>query len=239
MIVFNGVFSDTNVKSWFDKTVDQVFNEEKTLKNLITFLLNYALHAVPKDETYSSVKAGQLALYDDDPAKEIANGFPCFLEYMTRTDMSWCTWQYYNSIPDWITKKNNGATVRHTLKARFTGDKHCRRQPEEDSEGMKLYHTMTKWYEEFKSHDDFVTKARPLCNEIAKEMKLIPTWTAESGPKKSIKKRVDPDPDVEAPELDIFDEEIDDMCFQDAIAEGRSRFSHYNEPSVDDEENVE
>ena len=208
---------------------------------MITFLLNYALHAVPKDETYSSVKAGQLALYDDDPAKEIANGFPCFLEYMTRTDMSWCTWQYYNSIPDWITKKNNGATVRHTLKARFTGDKHCRRQPEEDSEGMKLYHTMTKWYEEFKSHDDFVTKARPLCNEIAKEMKLIPTWTAESGLKKSIKKRVDPDPDVEAPELDIdiFDEEIDGMCFQDAIAEGRSRFSHYNEPSVDDEENVE
>ena len=83
MIVFNGVFSDTNVKSWFDKTVDQVFNDEKILKDMITFLLNYALHAVPKDETYSSVKAGQLALYDDDPAKELANGFPCFLEYMT------------------------------------------------------------------------------------------------------------------------------------------------------------
>jgi hypothetical protein len=29
------------------------------------------------------------------------------------------------------------------------------------------------------------------------------------------------------------------MCFQDALAEGRSRFSHYNEPSVEDEENVE
>jgi hypothetical protein len=98
---------------------------------------------------------------------------------------------------------------------------------------------MTKWYEEFKSHDDFVTKAQPLCNQIAKEMKLIPTWTAESGPKKSIKKRVDPGPDVEAPELDLFDEEIDGMCFQDALAEGRSRFSHYNEPSVEDEENVE
>ena len=36
-------------------------------------------------------------------------------------------------------------------------------------------------------------------------MKLIPTWTVESGPKKSGKKRVDPGPDVEAPELDLSD----------------------------------
>jgi hypothetical protein len=162
-------YDDETIKAWFDKAVDQVYNDENLLKKIIEFLLNYALHAAPKDETYSSVKAGQLAFYDEDPAKEIANGFPCFFEYMTQTDMSWCTWQFYNSYPDWLAKKNAGLTGRHTLKARFTGDKHCRRQPEEDSEGMKLYHTMTKWYEEFKTHDDFVTKARPLCNQIAKE----------------------------------------------------------------------
>jgi hypothetical protein len=80
LIVFNGVFSDVTVKSWFDKTIDQVFNDERLLKNMITFLLNYALHAVPKDETYSSVKAGQLALYDDDILRRKSQmGFPVSL----------------------------------------------------------------------------------------------------------------------------------------------------------------
>lgn len=226
-------FHDKLIKDWFDKTVDEAYNDEEFLTNIITFLLQFALHAAPKDETFSSVKAGQIAFYDEDPTKEIENGFPCLIEYLTKSDMGWCSWQYYNSVPDWEAKKVNGLFARHTLKSRFTGNKHARFQPEENSEGMNLYNKMTRWYGEFKAHEDFLTKARPMCNKLSKEMKLIPTWTAESGPKKSGKKRVDPGPDVEAPELNLSDtdEGVDSMCFQNALANGGSRFGRFNTSS--------
>ena len=87
------------IKAWFDKSVDDVFKDKDLLKSIVSFLLQYALHAAPKDETFTTVKAGQIAFYDEDPEKEIANGFPCLLEYLTKSDMAWCTWQYYNSLP--------------------------------------------------------------------------------------------------------------------------------------------
>lgn len=229
--------SDESVLAWFDKTVDDVYDDEETLKIIVSFLLQFALFAAPKDQTFTKVKTDQVATYDEDPAKEIANEFTCLIGFLTKSDMAWCTWQYYNSIPDWDAKKSAGTTGKHNLKSRFTGDKHCRCQPEEDSEGMKLYKKMMKWYSDFKAHQDFIQKAQPLCNKLAKEYKLIPTYTDEFGPKKTIHRRVDPDSDVEAPEVDLSDtdEGVDSMCFLDYVAESKSRFC-YNNPSRGDEE---
>ncbi len=69
-------------------------------------------------------------------------------------------------------------------------------------------------------------------------MKLIPTWTAEKGPKKSGRRRDYSGPDAKAPELDLSDTDdgIDNMCFQDSIAESGSRFSRFSKHSSDDEE---
>ena len=57
-------FHDKLIKDWFDKTVDEAYNDKAFLTNIITFLLQFALHAASKDETFSSVKAGQIAFYD-------------------------------------------------------------------------------------------------------------------------------------------------------------------------------
>ena len=69
-------------------------------------------------------------------------------------------------------------------------------------------------------------------------MKLILTWTAERGLKKSGRRRDYSGPDVKAPELDLSDTDdgIDNMCLQDSIAEAGSRFSRYNKPSSEDDE---
>ena len=224
------ILSCDDLLAWFDKTVDDVYDDEETLKIIVSFLLQFALFAAPKDQTFTKVKADQVNTYDEDPAKEIANEFTCLIEFLTKSDMAWCTWQYYNSVPDWDAKKNQGVTGKHTLKSRFTGDKHCRYQPEENSEGMKLYKRMMSWYSDFKAHQGFTTKAQRLCNELAKKYKLIPTYSVEFGPKKTIHRHVDPDSDVEAPVVDLSDtdEGVDSTCFLDYVAESKSRFSHNN-----------
>lgn len=230
--------SDDMVKSWFDKTVDDVYDdEENLLKDIVSFLLEYAFHAAPKDATFSEIKAEQVATYDHDPTKEISNGFKCLIEYLTKTDMGWCTWQYYNSVPDWEAKRIQGMTGRHNLKSRFTGDRHSRHQPEENSEGMNLYKKMTEWYGEFKSHEGFKEKARPLCNELSKKMNLIPTWTVDSGPKKSGRKRADPPPDATAPEVELSDDDEANVGGYNAMSNARNNFGQFDKSSSDDEEN--
>ena len=234
-------YTDKWVKEVFGMDVDDMYKDEEKLRNLIAFQLEYSLHAAPKDDTFFKVKTAQIAVYEEDPSKEIANDFMCFAELLTSTDMSWTSWNYYQSVPDWEHKKSKGTAARHTLKSRFTGDKHHRYQPADDSEGMILYKRMTKWFQEFKKHEDFVVKARVICNEIAKDMKLLPTWTEDSGPKKSIKKRVVEDDNAEAPEVDFSDDDegIDGMCFGDILGRTMSRTGVSTRTVDETEENEE
>lgn len=79
--------------------------------------------------------------------------------------------------------------LKHTLKAKFTGNKHYRGQPSEESKGMKLYKKILTWFDEFKKHDEYKYKGivDEKTNAPGKEQGLLPTWTEEKGPKKYAK----------------------------------------------------
>ena len=84
------------------------------------------LHGAPREDMIKGVKVKQeqLDLYFSDMELELSNQSPFFIEYNTTSDLAWQSWQYINSYEDLhaTEKKNEG--LKHTLKAKFTGNKH-------------------------------------------------------------------------------------------------------------------
>ena len=215
------------VKKWFDIPVDDVYENEETLETIVTFMMKYTLHAAPKDWTHKQMRMNQLEAYEADPQEEIDNLFPSFIEYLTKSDMAWCPWQYINSFDYWQMKKVN---KKGKFWSKYTGDKHHRYQPTAESEGMQLYNKLLEWHTGFKSHPEFKKKARVLSNRIAKEMKILPTWTLGSGPKRKFSRTEEDDADVEAPVLTDYasDDELDGHCFGDVLCNTTSRTGRGN-----------
>ena len=194
------------MERWFNQDVDVVMNDDEALENIVKFLMRFSIYALPKEDSFRTVKDDQMLAYTEEKSKEIGNDFPSFIELLSQSDMSWTAWQYINSYQDWHNKKNK-TCKKHELHSRFTGDSHNRCQPYDGSDGMKIYKKIHTWYGEFRKHDDYCTKARRMSNKVAKDWKILPTWTLEQGPKivkkKSYASRPDPS---EAPEIE-FDED--------------------------------
>jgi len=223
------------VMKLFDVSVDETIATPRKLKSLIRFLLRYGIHGAPREDMMKSVKQEQLELYFSDMELELSNQFPSFLEYNTTSDLAWQTWQYINSYSDWVAKKKDEG-LKHTLMARFTGDKHYRGQPAEDSEGMILYKKILAWFDEFKKHDEYKGKVREEANAMAKDRGLLPKWTAEKGPKKYVKRPRHDDEDIDDEDIPEVPEgdEYDSHLFAEAYSRNMSRTGQVEQGEDDD-----
>ena len=199
----------------FDTKVALAYEDDEFLTEIVRFLMRYCIYALPKESSNKAMKDAQVEMYYENCNDEINNKFSSYIELMTKSDMVWCCWQFINSWEDWSMKKKN-AGKKNGLKSRFTGDSSHRHQPAVGSVGHKLYKKILKWFEEFRLHDDFKTKARVKSNEFAKKWKLLPTFTEEVGPRRTIKRvECDEDEPDDAPGIES-DDEADDEILRNA-----------------------
>jgi hypothetical protein len=197
------------IEGYFEKTVDEVMDDDVYLGKLVEFMISYCFHAAPRDKTLKEARQVQVDTYMVDMHDEINNNFKSLVEYNTLSDNAWTTWQYVNSYDDWALKKEalgqKVAKQKHKLQSKFTSNGHLRFQPMANSEGMVLYQKMLKWYAEFMRHSEFTGKVRKMANKLAKSFNMLPTFTEDLGPRQK-RPQVDVAGDSdEAEELDLLD----------------------------------
>lgn len=197
------------IEGYFEKTVDEVMNDDDLLGKLVEFMISYCFHASPRDKTFKEARQVQVDTYMADMHDEINNKFKSLVEYNTLSDNAWTTWQYVNSYDDWAFKKEalgqKVAIHKHKLKSKFTSNGSSRFQPKADSDGMVLYQKMLKWYADFMRHPEFTGKVRKMANKLAKKYNMLPTFTEDLGPRqKRPQADVASDSD-EAEELELLD----------------------------------
>ena len=145
------------IEGYFEKTVDEVMDDDVYLGKLVEFMISYCFYTAPRDKTLKEARQVQVDTYMVDMHDEINNNFKSLVEYNTLSDNAWTTWQYVNSYDDWALKKEalgqKVAKQKHKLQSKFTSNGHLRFQPMTNSEGMVLYQKMLKWYELLKAND--------------------------------------------------------------------------------------
>ena len=123
----------------FEKTIDEVMDDDVQLGKLVEFMISYCFHVDPMDKTLKEAWQVQVDTYTVDMHYEIDNNFKSLVEYNTLSDNAWTTWQYVNSYDDWALKKEalgqRVAKQKHKLQSRYTSNGHSRFQPKADSEG--------------------------------------------------------------------------------------------------------
>ena len=207
-VFFKETLTGDEVESFFEKSVEEVMDDEEILCKLVEFMMSYCFHAAPREKTLKETRQLQIETFREDMAKEIGNDFKSLIEHNTLSDNAWTTWQYVNSYGDWRKKKlalgDKKSKTKHELSSKFTSNGTSRFQPKSGSEGMLLYEKMSNWYAQFMRHPEFKGKVRMLANKIAKSYNLLRTFSEEFGPRQS--RPVDDDSEgEEAAELDVQD----------------------------------
>ena len=197
---------DKKLLRLIEMSVDEIVTDEDELEFLCRFLIDFSFHAAPRESTLTLLKNGQVDAYRENKTEEINNNFKCHAEYLTRSDIAWTMWQYINSYPDFVYKKQKiDKKSKHMCKSRYTSDGVNRFQPDEDSEGMRVYKKIKKFVGELMRHREWTLEIRRTCNKIAKKNGLLPTWTEDVGPKSKRPVVQDSEEPEEAPTFD-FDE---------------------------------
>ena len=215
-VFFKETLTGDEVESFFEKSVEEVMDDDESLCKLVEFMMSYCFHAAPREKTLKETRQLQIDTFREDMAKEIGNDFKSLIEHNTLSDNAWTTWQYVNSYGDWRKKKlalgDKKSKTKHALSSKFTSNGTSRFQPKSGSEGMLLYKKMSNWYAQFMRHPEFKGKVRMLANKIAKSYNLLPTFSEEFGPRQS--RPVDDDSEgEEAAELDMQDINMPSLSF--------------------------
>ena len=134
------------VEAFFDKSVEEIMNDDENLGKLVEFMMSYCFHAAPREKTLKETRQLQIDTFCEDSTQEIGNDFK-MIEHNTLSDNTWTTWQYVNSYMDWKKKKSElgdkKSKAKHTLNSKFTSIGASRYKPKSGSEGMLLYKKMS------------------------------------------------------------------------------------------------
>ena len=215
-VYFEETLAADEVEAFFDKSVEEIMNDDENLGKLVEFMMSYCFHAAPREKTLKETRQLQIDTFREDKTQEIGNDFKSLIEHNTLSDNAWTTWQYVNSYMDWKKKKSElgdkKSKAKHTLNSKFTSNGTSRFQPKSGSEGMLLYEKMSNWYAQFMRHPEFKGKVCKLSNKIAKTHHLLPTFSEEFGPRQS--RPVDDDSEgEEAAEIDVQDINMPSLSF--------------------------
>ena len=176
--MFDFAADDKQLVKLTDLSVDEVIYEEENLEFLCRFMIEYSFHAAPRKHTLTFLKNGKVDAYCEDKSEEIKNNFKWDAEYLSRSDIAWTIWQFINAHPDFVLKKDRRVDkkAKHVCKTKFTSDGVNRFQPDEDSEGMQLYHKIMEFVKKLMKHREWTWNICQRCNVFAKKGLLL-IWT--------------------------------------------------------------
>ena len=144
-----------------------VLDDETDRGILARFIMNYALHAAPKEELKTQLQTVHYSLWteliedknDEGFVDPVCNEHLCVLDFLTTSDLAYTMWQIINSCEDWEDKIRNKSAVvgnkvamRYRRATKYTSDRSMPSMSHrsEEDEGQKMYAICLDWAKRLK-----------------------------------------------------------------------------------------
>lgn len=123
------------IENWFFFSVDDTVDSATSLLTFVVFLLNYSYHTALKNNSKKRLLNREREMDEENPE----------IVFISRSDITWTTWQYINSHGDWCAQWDNivERSSRHKLHTTITGTANHGFQPHKTV--MDFFKHIKRW----------------------------------------------------------------------------------------------